>query len=40
MVIIDEQLIDEVKVAAVRDKRKVCVEELLRRWLADRKQKL
>jgi hypothetical protein len=39
LVIIDEDLIEETKVAAIRDKRKVSglVEELLQGWLAGRK---
>jgi hypothetical protein len=38
LVIIDEQVIEDTKVAAIRDKRKVSgiVEELLRNWLSDR----
>jgi hypothetical protein len=39
LVIIDEQVIEDTKVAAVIDKRKVSgiVEELLQGWLAERK---
>jgi hypothetical protein len=39
LVIVDEQVIEDTKVAAIRDKRKVSgiVEELLRGWLAARK---
>jgi hypothetical protein len=39
LVIIDEQVIEDTKVAAVIDKRKVSgiVEELLQGWLAGRK---
>jgi hypothetical protein len=39
MVIIDEDLIEETGVAAIRDKRKVSgiVQELLEGWLASRK---
>jgi hypothetical protein len=39
LVIIDEQVIEDTKVAAIRDKRKVSgiVEELLQGWLAARK---
>jgi hypothetical protein len=39
LVIIDEDLIEETKVAAIRDKRKVSgiVQELLEGWLAARK---
>jgi hypothetical protein len=39
MVIIDEDLIEETEVAAIRDKRKVSgiVQELLEGWLASRK---
>jgi hypothetical protein len=39
MVILDEQLIEDAKIAAIQDKRKVSgiVEELLRGWLATRK---
>jgi hypothetical protein len=38
MVIIDEKVIEDAKVAAIRDKTKVSaiVEELLRRWLDGR----
>jgi hypothetical protein len=38
-VILDEYLIEETKVAAIRDKRKVSgiVQELLEGWLAERK---
>jgi hypothetical protein len=38
LVIIDEQVIEDTKVAAIRDKRKVSgiVEELLRNWLSNR----
>jgi hypothetical protein len=39
LVIIDERVIEDTKVAAVRDTRRVSgiVEELLRGWLAARK---
>jgi hypothetical protein len=39
LVIIDEDLIEETKVAAIRDKRKVSgiVQELLEAWLVGRK---
>lgn len=41
MVILDEQVIEDTKVAAVIDKRKVSgiVQELLEEWLAGRKER-
>jgi hypothetical protein len=41
LVIIDEQVIEDAKIAAIRDKTKVSqvVEDLLRGWLAARKSR-
>jgi hypothetical protein len=41
LVIIDEKLIEDAKIAAIRDKTKVSqvVEDLLRGWLAGRKSR-